>query len=501
MSDHSRRRFLTVAGSALAGATLASGSAAGESGESTRFVIDLREVDRADVPGGVEIVHDLSRIDLLGARGDPDSVPGTASTTIDIEMHRHEATGSARPGDESAGPEGDDGPVAEEDEEEDETATPSRRDLQWDKAVHELEADVHTYTRGAGSRVAVIDSGVYDGHPDLADVVNEDLSRNFTTDPDDFRPNGAGDHGTHVAGIVAATNAAGGTSEGRDGDDEPTGVLGTAPETDLLSLRVFSDTGGATFTDTVAAILYAADVGCDAANLSLGYPVPYVDPEEYPELLTIAEYYERGVAYARERGTVVVNSTGNDSLDMSPEDVLSLPTEVEGMFGVSATGPIGYLWDDDLDDDIEAEEALEDLRRPTTRPAFYTNYGNGVDVSAAGGNADIEAMNDGVPGWNYDLVFSTIYEGTDGGTVEPGYGWKGGTSMAAPQVAGAVALVRSMYPKASAAEVEALVRETADDLGETFHGSGHLDLEALVEATEEAADEYEDEEEAEEEND
>ncbi|QLG27092.1 S8 family serine peptidase [Halorarum halophilum] len=493
MAEHSRRRFLTVAGSALAGATLASGSAAGESGESTRFVIDLREVDRADVPGDVEIIHDLSRIDLLGARGDPDSVPGTASTTVDIEMHRHETTGSAHHADGSVGAEGDDGPVAEEDEdEEDETATPSRRDLQWDKAVHELEADVHEYTRGAGSRVAVIDSGVYDGHPDLADVVNGELSRNFTTDSDDFRPNGAGDHGTHVAGIVAATNAAGGTSEGRDGDDEPTGVLGTAPETDLLSLRVFSDTGGATFTDTVAAILYAADVGCDAANLSLGYPVPYIDPEEYPELLTIAEYYERGVAYARERGTVVVNSTGNDSLDMSPEDVLSLPTEVDGMFGVSATGPIGYLWDDDIDDDIEAEEALEDLRRPTSYPASYTNYGTGTDVSAAGGNYDPRFPEN----YFYDLVFSTIVE-DDGADPSPGYGWKGGTSMAAPQVAGAVALVRSMYPEASADEVEALVRETADDLGETLHGSGHLDLEALVEATEEAADEFEDEEEAE----
>lgn len=486
MTEHSRRRFLTVAGSALAGATLASGSTAGESGESTRFVIDLREVDRADVPGDVEIVHDLSRIDLLGARGDPDSVPGAASTTSDIEMHRHEVTGSVYVGDESAGVEGDDGPVAEEEEgEDDETATPSRRDLQWDKAVHELEADVHKYARGAGSRVAVIDSGVYDGHPDLADVVNEDLSRNFTTDSDDFRPNGAGDHGTHVAGIVAATNAAGGTSEDRDGDDEPTGVLGTAPETDLLSLRVSSDAGGVTFTDTVAAVLYAADEGCDAANLSLGYPVPYVDPEEYPELLVIAEYYERGVAYARERGTVVVNSTGNDAIDMSPEDVLSLPTEVDGMFGVSATGPIGYLRDDDVDDDIEAEEALEDLRKPTSYPASYTNYGTGIDVSAAGGHYDPRHPEN----YFYDLVFSTIVE-DDGTDPSPGYGWKAGTSMAAPQVTGAVALVRSIYPESSAETVEVLVRETADDLGETNHGSGHLDLEALVEATEEAADEY-----------
>ena len=490
MRDHTRRRFLKTTGTAVACAALASGTAAGASGASTRFVIDLREVDRAAVPDDLEIVHDLSQIDLLAARGDPDSVPGASSTTLDLEMRRHGVLDSFGVGDVAPDERGDgeNGPVVEEDEGEDETATPSRRDLQWDKAVQELEEDVHDdYVRGAGSRVAVIDSGVYDAHPDLADVVNDELSRNFTTDSGDFRPNGAGDHGTHVAGIVAATNAAGGTSDDRDGEDAPTGVLGTAPATEVLSLRVFSATGGATFSDTVAAIVYAAENGCDAANLSLGYPVPYVYPEEYPILLTIAEYYERGVAYARDLGTVVVNSTGNDALDMSAEGVLSLPTEVDGMFGVSATGPIGYLWDDESDDDIEAEEALEHLRKPTSQPAKYTNYGEGTDLSAAGGNYDPDFPE----GWYYDLVFSTIYVETEDGAIEPGYGWKAGTSMAAPQVTGAVALVRSMFPDASAAEVEALLRETADDLGETYHGSGHLDLAALVEATEEAADEWE----------
>ena len=79
-----------------------------------------------------------------------------------------------------------------------------------------------------------------------------------------------------------------------------------------------------------------------------------------------------------------------------------------------------------------------------------------------------------------DLVYSTIVTTTyeDGPDddedepvnrpseivdTEPGYGWKAGTSMAAPQVAGAVALVRSLRPDASVEAVESLIRETASD--------------------------------------
>jgi len=176
---------------------------------------------------------------------------------------------------------------------------------------------------------------------------------------------------------------------------------------------------------------------------------------------------------------VFVNSAGNDGLDMTPEGTLSLPTEAEGVFGVSATGPIGYLWDDvqDSREDI----SLNTLEDGTESPAFYTNYGSAVDVSAAGGDADLSAIGE-YEGWYYDLVMSTIYVDTPNGTV-PSYGWKAGTSMAAPQVAGAVALVRSLRPDASAEEVESLLRDTADDNapgGELYHGDGHLDLRKLV---------------------
>jgi subtilisin family serine protease len=470
MSNHSRRTFLKAVGSAAGTAALVSGPASAGERANTRFLIDLQEVSRSEVPDDVEIIHDISQIDVLAARGDPDAVPGMSSTIPDIAIYQNDETPRNGPvqevaetGRENKGPAWDSG-------------APTYTELQWDKRDQRLadlserpddQRVVHDTTTGEGTRVAVVDTGVYDGHPDLADVVNEELSENFTTDNYDWRPNGAGDHGTHVAGIIAATNASG------------AGTLGTAPDTEIVSHRVFSGVEGAS-GDSLAAIAAAADKGCDATNFSVGYPYPYVDPEEFPWLLQIKELYERVAAYARQKGMVFVNSAGNDGLDMTPEGTLSLPTEAEGVFGVSATGPIGYLWDDVQED--REDVGLNRLEDGTDSPAFYTNYGSAVDVSASGGDADLDAIAEGVEGWYYDLVFSTIYLETENGPV-PGYGWKAGTSMAAPQVTSAVALVRSLRPDASVEEVENLIRETADDTapgGELYHGAGHLDLRKLI---------------------
>ncbi len=192
--------------------------------------------------------------------------------------------------------------------------------------------------------------------------------------------------------------------------------------------------------------------------------------------------YGAAVAYARGEGTVVVNSAGNSGLDLDPADVFTLPTALDGTFAVSATGPIGYMWGKGRNHSHNAL-APGQLDDPVTEPAFYTTYGgSSVDVSAAGGNIDRSAAD---PDAANDLVFSTIYRADEEtGEPVPGYGWKAGTSMAAPQVSGAVALARSLRPDASVAEVEDLIRETAStpEEGEKYHGDGHLDVPALVDA-------------------
>lgn len=466
MKRNGRRWFLRATGATIAGLSVGVGTAAADVETDGRFFIDLAEVKRSEVPEDVEIIHDVSAIDLLVASGDPETVGGESATLPDIAVSQH---GPAVERSRGNGP----GFAATE---------PTNGDLQWDKRVQNL-ADIdehpgrrgryiHDTTRGAGTSIAVIDSGVYDGHPDLADVVDPEHSENFTTDPYDWRPNGAGDHGTHVAGTIAATN--------RGLDDEAGGVLGTAPETDVVSLRVFSDDEGAG-GDVIAAIVAAADRGCDAANLSLGIPAETIAELPDPIVAEYVAFYTAAVQYARDNDMVVVNSAGNAGLDLDDEANFTIPTEIDGVFGVSATGPIGFLWGTGRN---MAHNALSpgQLEEPTTDPAFYTNYGEGaIDISAAGGDLDQASEDDDA---SFDLVLSTINTVTEDGTVEAGYGWKAGTSMAAPQVSGAVALVRSLRPDASVEEVEDLLRDTAaqQDAGPKYHGAGHLDLRALIDA-------------------
>ena len=471
MVRYNRRTFLRLAGAAFGAATLGAGPALGGTGKDSRFLIDLREVSRSDVPEDVEIIHDISQIDLLAARGDASSVGGREATTPDIRVYRH----ASGPAVERNGP-----TINENTRSHNHDGPPTNTELQWDKRVQNVGdltdkpgggKFIHDTTKGKDTRVAVVDTGVYDAHPDLRSVVNDELSENFTTDNYDWRPHGAGSHGTHVAGTIAATNS---------NDGPAGGVLGTAPETEIIAHRVFSGVKGegATTGDTVAALAAAADKGCDAANFSVGYI--HHNPEKYPRLLAIKKIYRRLTKYVRSKGMVFVNSAGNSALNMDAKNTLVLPTEVKGIFGVSATGPIGFGWGSKHDWNEAKWLTGNRLEEPTTAPAFYTNYGSDVDLSAAGGTADLEALGS-VPGAQRDLVYSTIYETTESGDTIAGYGWKAGTSMAAPQVTGAVALVRSLRPDASVSEVERLIKETASDVGSvTYHGAGHLDLKRLV---------------------
>ncbi|UIO99036.1 S8 family serine peptidase [Halobaculum sp. CBA1158] len=473
MSNHSRRRVLKAFGAAAAGVSLGAGSATASAADE-RFLVNLTEVSRSEIPDDVEIIHDLSKADVLVARGDQSTVGSAAATAPDVRIDRSDDGSGAVV--EAEGPRASENSASHNHD-----GPPSNSEYQWDKRVQDLNADltdkpgggrsIHDVTTGEGTRIAVVDSGVYDGHPDLEGVVNEDLSTNITGDGYDFRPNGAGNHGTHVAGTIAATNS----NDGPGG-----GVLGTAPDTELVAIRMFSGLQGYA-GDGLAAWMYAAEIGCDAINYSVGYTVS--DTEEYPVLLELEQIISQVATEVRSQGTVIVNSAGNASLDMDAPNQLSLPTEADGVFGVAATGPIGYGWGGKHSDNEAKWLTGNRLEEPTTEPAFYTNYGSAVDVSAAGGNADLDAIATNPNAYN-DLVYSTINTTDDDGTVTSGYGWKAGTSMAAPQVAGAVALVRSLRPDATPDEVEGLIQETATmpEEGERYHGSGHLDLEALVRA-------------------
>ena len=423
----SRRRFLTASGTLLGGLAAGTSVAAAESED--RFIVDVAGVDWDALTSEVEVLHDLREIDAAVVRGHSADLERVTTefapdTSYELDLP-HEADVPAEPTDESAT---------------DEPLYP----FQWDKQAQGVPS-AHEVTRGDGTRVAVIDTGVDPAHPDLADAVNEDLSRNFAGDDGDFRD--IGYHGTHVSGIVAAS------------DENETGIVGTAPGTDLVALRVF---GGPTagFGSILAAITYSVSVGCDVANLSLGsYPVAREELGEF-----YGKFLNRTTTYANSEGTLLVAAAGNDAADLQHDkNLISLPNEAAQVMSVSATSTVGF------------DPTTGERDEPAWTPATYTNYGtNAIDMSAPGG--DIPPGGD-VP----DLVLSTIP------TYFPfpdTYAYLGGTSMAAPQVAGAAALVKSANPGYNANQIQSALERAAVDRGrngrDPYHGRGFLDTAGAV---------------------
>ena len=435
---HTRRTFLTLSGGVLGG--IATGTMVTAAERTDRFIVQTKG---KRLPRGLNVVHEMPGVKFAVVEGSEKAVRKSKAVKnfapdVEIELNEPEVNAEA-PTLDASDYEGQPGDT-----------------YQWDKADLKVP-EAHDTTEGEGTRVAVIDSGVLETHPDLAGPLNLELSKNFTSDGGDHNPVADGDHGTHVAGIVAADN--GGEA----------GVNGTAPKTDLVDCRVFSAEDGASFADILAAVVYSVNVDADVANLSLGaYPVPRQGEGDF-----YGKVLNSTMTYANKEGTLLVIAAGNDSADLQHDgNVISLPNEGAQALSVSATGPIGYGLSFDL----------EDLQSGPESPAFYTNYGtNAITLGAPGGDADTSLTDpvDGVPAYAYDLVFNTVFSVDESGNQIPGYGWKAGTSMAAPNVAGAAALVKSANPNYNANQVESALKRAADvpeGYDKTYYGSGYLNI-------------------------
>lgn len=464
MSFPTRRRFLKAGGLLVGGIAASSIASAAESTD--RFVVDTQSLSRGALKReDVTIVHDLSQVEYAVVRATESSVKKLGvSYAPDLTYHLNTPVSAQvqSSGADDSSPSKGKGKQKKATSEPTKTGAANQPDytFQWDKQVQQIPA-VHDVTRGEGTRVAVIDSGVSATHPDLQHAVNTSLSRNFTGDEYGAGRAIGGGHGTHVAGIIAAN------------DQNDIGVTGSAPATEIIDCRVFSVDPGASFADILAALVYAGAIGCDAANMSLGaYPIPRQELGSF-----YGKVLNRISNYLNSQGTLIVASAGNDGADLQHDgSYISLPNEAANTMSISATGPIGYLWGE------------EGLREGFDSPAFYTNYGtNAVDVAAPGGDADLDAIDTGVP-WFYDLVYNTYAvptydDETDSFSIKNTYSWLAGTSMAAPQVAAAAALVKSVNPDYSANQVRSVLERTAsvpDGYGKEYYGAGFLNPLAAV---------------------
>jgi subtilisin family serine protease len=175
------------------------------------------------------------------------------------------------------------------------------------------------------------------------------------------------------------------------------------------------------------------------------------------------------MTFANKEDTLLVIAAGNDSANLQKDkNLISLPNEGAQGLSVAATGPEGFLFGDD------------GFSEPPESPASYTNYGtNDIVLGAPGGDLDFDAPDEvSIPDLIGDWVLSTTFETPDDeeptdddgdGLIDAPpssktarYGYKLGTSMAAPQVTGAAALVKSANPDYSANQVEAALKRAAD---------------------------------------
>ena len=312
------------------------------------------------------------------------------------------------------------------------TTTDPREAEQWDMQM--IKADqAHKITDGSRNvLVGVLDSGIDPDHPDLApnidvaDSVNCSDAGRPDTSATGWYPT-TSDHGTHVAGTIAAA---------RNG----VGIVGVAPNVRMASVKVVND-GGFIYPEyAVCGFIWAGMHHMDVTNNSY-----YVDPfmyycEDQSDQYAAKEAVRRAVAWSTDRGVVHAAAAGNAATDLSnnttdttsPDDGTAvnrtinsgchdIPTELPGVVTVSSMQrfPTGTM---------------------NSRLSSFSNRGLGViDVAAPG-----------------STILSTIVAGN-------GYGTKSGTSMASPHVAGVLALMKSVHPTWTPAQMLAKLRSQADD--------------------------------------
>ncbi|GAB3971035.1 S8 family serine peptidase [Plantactinospora veratri] len=293
-----------------------------------------------------------------------------------------------------------------------------RLDLHLDSSVPQVGAPTAWAAGydGTGAKIAVLDSGIDATHPDLAGKVV--AAQNFTSEADADLLG----HGTHVASIAAGTGAA------SDGTRR-----GVAPGASLLDGKVC--TAGASNNCPESAIIagmqWAAQQGADVVNLSLGgLDTVGVDPMEQAVNTLTAQY-----------GTLFVVSAGNRG---PGEMTVESPSTADAALSVGAVG------DDDL-------------------PPYFTARGPRVGDTAL--KPDLTA-----PGVSITAAASSTAPSTPPGEF---YVANEGTSMAAPHVAGAAAILAQRNPGWTGTQLKSALLGSAQPHDPTpifEQGAGRLDI-------------------------
>ena len=275
--------------------------------------------------------------------------------------------------------------------------------LAWDQA------------QGYGSSsiiIAIIDTGVDTAHPDLRLVTGYDYGDNDPNPMDDSSKPG---HGTACAGVAAAKANNG------------IGVAGIAGGCSVMPLKVANSNGDLGFTAITNAITHAADNGARVISLSLGAEGGTGEGD-----IPSTDY---ALEYAYSEGVVIFAATAN-----SNASAIAYPSNHNKVISVGASSPTGqrkspsssdgeYWWGSNYGIDIPDHQGSVDIMAPTILPTTdITGSGNGYDI-----NSDY-------------------------------YMWFNGTSCACPYAAGVAALILSLKPTLTPAQVWDIMKNSATDM-------------------------------------
>lgn len=284
-------------------------------------------------------------------------------------------------------------------------------------------------SRGQGVIVAVVDTGVAfenftNKYAIAPDLVNTNFVPGWDFVNNDGHPNDDEGHGTHVTGTIAQTT------------NNNLGVAGIAFNTSIMPVKVLNQNGSGTATQVGDGIRFAADNGARVINLSLGSSV--ADP-----------YIESSCQYAYDLGVTIVAASGNDGAS-----TIIYPAAFDNY--VIAVGATRY----------------------DEQKAFYSNSGTSLDITAPGGDLNVDQNADGFGDGVLQQTFAAHQP------KNFGYYFYQGTSMATPHVSGVAALILSRNPSFTPNQVRNFLQSTAEDHApsgwDSNYGWGIVDADAAV---------------------
>ncbi|MCB9516336.1 MAG: S8 family serine peptidase [Candidatus Latescibacteria bacterium] len=299
-----------------------------------------------------------------------------------------------------------------------------------------FDANAHAAWDGAqgfgnsGVIIAIIDSGVEAGHPDLRQVAGYDYGDNDSNPDDNSASPG---HGTACAGVAAAmTNSL--------------GTAGIAADCSIMPLKVANSAGSMYFSSIQNALYHAADNGADIISMSLGAAISS-DPAT-----------DTALQYAYNAGVTILAATGNENAS-----TISYPAINQYVIAVGAASPCGER-------KRSSSNSSELNPGVNADPNGYTcdgerwwgsNYGSTSQGAASAVDVIAPTI---LP--TTDLLGSAGYDPSDYSK------WFNGTSCATPYAAGVCALIKAANPGWTPAQVRTQLRSTAQDITSVESGTG-----------------------------